>query len=230
MNKDRPPTPEEGRNVYIAVTLVIQAALAVALVLFLVRRDWENVCLTAVVIAMTLVPSFLSRKYRIYLPPEFQLISATFIFLSLFLGSAGDFYYRFWWWDIVLHTGSGFLLGIVGFIALYLLNHTDRLPRELSPAFRCFFGVTFAVFLGVLWEIFEFAADQIAPYWNMQSGETGVADTMWDLIVDTIGAVIVGLMGYAYLKTGRYSFIADGVRGFIQRNPRLFRRMNQRPK
>ena len=80
------------------------------------------------------------------------------------------------------------------------------------------------MFLGVLREIVEFACDQIAPYWNMQSGETGVADTMWDLIVDTIGAIIVGLMGYAYLKTGRYSFIADGVRGFFDKNPRLFRK------
>ncbi len=217
------PPPPEGRNVYITTTVIIQAALAVSLVLLLVRRDWENVFLTALVIGLTLTPAFLWRNYRIYLPPEFQFISAAFVFLALFLGSARDFYYRFWWWDIVLHTGSGFLLGIVGFIALYLLNQTDRLPQELSPAFRCFFGVTFAVFLGVVWEIFEFAFDQIAPYWNMQSVETGVADTMWDLIVDTIGAVIVALMGYAYLRTGRYSFIADALRGFIQKNPRLFR-------
>ena len=224
MDKPAQSPPTEGRNVYITITLIVQAALAVALVLFLVRGDWENVFLTALVIGLTLVPAFLWRKYRIYLPPEFQLVSAAFVFLSLFLGSARDFYYRFWWWDFVLHTGSGFLLGIVGFIALYLLNQTDRLPHEVSPAFRCFFGVTFAVFLGVLWEIFEFACDQIAPYWNMQSVETGVADTMWDLIVDTIGAVIVALMGYAYLKTGKYSFIADTIQGFIRKNPHLFRR------
>jgi hypothetical protein len=58
----------------------------------------------------------------------------------------------------------------------------------------------------------------------MQSLETGIDDTMHDLIVDTIGAVIVALMGLAYFKAGRYSFLADGVRGFIAMNPRLFRR------
>ncbi|MDZ4286622.1 MAG: hypothetical protein U0984_01610 [Prosthecobacter sp.] len=220
---DDPPQPPESRNVYLTITLVIQAILIVALILFGMRGDWENTFLTALVIGLTLVPAFAWRRYRIYLPPEFQLISVVFVFLSLFLGSGRDFYYRFWWWDVVLHTGSGFLLGIVGFIALYLLNQTDRLPRELSPAFRCFFGVTFAVFLGVLWEIFEFACDRVAPYWNMQSVETGVADTMWDLIVDTIGAVIVALMGRAYFKRGRYSFLADGVRSFLEKNPRLFR-------
>ena len=85
----------------------------------------------------------------------------------------------------------------------------------------CFFGVTFAVTLGVVWEIFEFAVDRIAPAVNMQSNETGVVDTMHDLIVDTIGALIVAFMGYAYLKSGRYSFLGDGVRKFIHSNPAL---------
>ena len=56
------------------------------------------------------------------------------------------------------------------------------------------------------------------------SRETGIHDTMHDLIVDTIGAIIVGLMGYAYARTGRYSFLVDAVRAFMQKNPRLFGR------
>jgi len=214
--------PPERQNIHVVLTLLIQALVVVGLVLFLIRRDWENVFLTALVLLLTLVPAFLLRRYRVYIPPEFQLISAAFIFLSLFLGSALDLYYHFWWWDIALHAGSGFLLGIVGFLTLFLLNQTDRIPAGIRPAFLCFFGVTFAVFLGVLWEIFEFAVDLIVPHANMMSWETGAGDTIVDLIVDTLGAVIVGLMAWTYTKTGRYSFIADGVRKFIQKNPRLF--------
>jgi hypothetical protein len=212
----------ESPRIYITLTLVIQAIVAIGLVLFIFRRDWENVFLTVLVIGLTLVPAFLHR-FQVYTPPEFQLVAAAFIFLSLYLGSARDFYYHFWWWDIVLHTGSGFLLGIIGFLALFLLNQTDRLPTGIRPAFLCFFGVTFAVFLGVLWEIAEFAIDLWFPWTNMQSRETGVGDTMLDLIVDLLGAIVVALMGWAYFKSGRYSFIADGVRKFIRKNPRLFR-------
>lgn len=214
----------QSKNGYVKLTLAIQFLLIAGLVLFVLRRDWENVFLTAIVILLTLVPAFLWRTYRIVIPPEFQLISAGFVFLSLFLGSAADFYYRYWWWDVVLHTSSGFLLGIIGFVALFLLNNTDRLPQGMKPSFLCIFGVMFAITLGVVWEIFEFAVDSIAPDINMQSRETGVVDTMQDLIVDTIGAVIVGFMGYAYLKTGKYSMIADGVRAFIEKNPRYFSR------
>lgn len=141
--------PPGERNLYLSITLFLQVVLAIGLVLFLLRRDWENVFLTSIVIALTLVPAFVLRRYRVIIPPEFQLISALFVFLSLFLGSALDFYYRFWWWDLVLHTSSGFLLGIVGFIVLFVLNQTDHLPQGIKPGFICFFGVTFAVTLGV---------------------------------------------------------------------------------
>ena len=216
--------PPEERSLYLALTWLIQVLLVVGLILFLLRRNWENVFQTLIVILLTLIPAFLFRHYRVIIPPEFQLVSALFVFLSLFLGSALDFYYRFWWWDLVLHTASGFLLGIIGFIVLFLLNQTDRLPSGVKPSFLSVFGVTFAVTLGVVWEIFEFAMDSFWPALNMQTTETGVRDTMQDLIVDTLGAIAVAIMGYAYLKTGRYSFIADGVRGFLRKNPRLLGR------
>jgi hypothetical protein len=205
------------------VTVVIQIWLAVGLIFFILWRDWENVFLTATVIGLNLFPEILLRRYRIHVPPEFQLIAAAFVFLSLFLGSAMDFYYRFWWWDMVLHTTSGFLLGIVGWIVLFLLLQTDRLPRAVGPGLVCVFSISFAVTLGVLWEIFEFAVDTLWPHINMMSNETGVADTMQDLIVNLFGAVIVGLMGWAYSKSGRYSYLIDAVRAFMRKNPRLFR-------
>jgi hypothetical protein len=217
----------ERQDTYAVLTLLIQALVVVGLILFLFRRDLENVFLTVLVLLLTLVPAFLFRRYRVYIPPEFQLVSAVFIFLSVFLGSVADFYDHFWWWDIVLHTGSGFLLGIIGFLVLFLMNQTDRLPEGIRPSFLCFFGLTFAVFLGVLWEIFEFAVDMIVPGANMLSWETGAGDTIVDLIVDTVGAILVALMGWAYIKTGQYSFIADAVRKFIRKNPRFFRKFGE---
>ena len=216
------PNDDDQQSLAMRLTLVIQAALVVGLALFVWRRNWENVFLTALVIGLTLVPVILAKRHRIIIPPDFQLVSAVFVFLSLFLGSAIDLYYKYWWWDMVLHAGSGFLFGMVGFLAIFLLNQTDRIPQGMRPAFVCLFAVTFAVTAGVVWEIFEYVMDLIAPSLNMQTGETGVHDTMNDLIVDTAGAVVVAAMGWAYMKSGRYSFIADAVRGFVRRNPGLF--------
>ena len=75
---------------------------------------------------------------------------------------------------------------------------------------------------GNLWEIFEYVVDLLWPNVNMMSRETGIHDTMHDLIVDAVGAIIVGLMGYAYARSGRFSFLIDAVRAFMQKNPRWF--------
>src|SRR5688500_4107223 len=90
--KERRTTQEqpaaEERGIYITLTAAVQVLVAVGLVFFLIRRDWENVFLTVVVILLTLVPTFVWRRYRVVVPPEFQFCSALFVFLSLFLGSA----------------------------------------------------------------------------------------------------------------------------------------------
>lgn len=218
------PLSARARRFTERATLFLQLWLAVALLIFVMRRDWENVFLTLTVIGLTVVPAYVLRRSRIFVPPEFQLIAVLFVFLSLFLGSAGDFYDRFWWWDILLHTGSGFLFGIVGWIVMFLLLETDRLPRAIGPALLSAFGICFAVTLGVLWELFEYAMDLLWPHLNMMSHETGVNDTMHDLLVDLIGALLVGMIGYAYTRRGRFSFVVDAVRRFMHRNPRLFRR------
>src|SRR5690606_41627587 len=126
------------RTIYAVLTAAMQAAMLAGLILFIIRRNWENAFLSALVILLTLVPAFLTRRYRISVPPEFQIIAVAFVFMSLFLGSASDFYERYWWWDIVLHTSSGFLLGVVGWLSLFLLNQTDRLPEGIKPGFVAF--------------------------------------------------------------------------------------------
>lgn len=214
----------DSSRIATVITLIMQVWLVVGLVVFIIRGDWENVFLTLTVIALIVVPAFLMRQWRIHVPAEFQLIAVAFVFLSLFLGSARDFYYKYWWWDIVLHAGSGVLFGIVGWIVLFLLLQSNRLPKGVGPALVAVFAVTFAVTLGVVWEIFEFAVDSLWPAVNMMSSETGVRDTMHDLIVDLIGAIIIGGLGWAHAKTGRYSFVVDGVSEFVKRNPRLFKK------
>jgi hypothetical protein len=224
MNEPPNQSANDERSVYLTLTLIIQVIVGAGLIVLVYWRDWENVFLAVLVMLLTLAPAFLGRRYRIVVPPEFQLTAALFVFLSVFLGSITGLYERFWWWDVFLHTSSGFLLGIVGFVALFLLNRTDRIPQGMRPGFLCFFAVIFAMALGVVWEVFEFAVDTVRPAANMQRRETGVVDTMQDLMVDTLGAAVVAMMGLAYLTKGRYSFVADGVVKFVRRNPRLFGR------
>lgn len=206
----------------------LQTILMIGLIAEIWSQQWFNAIITIAIILLTFSPVLLEKKFHVYIPPEFVLLSITFVFASLFLGEVHGYYTRFWWWDIALHTGSGVLLGIVGFLLVYVLNETEKIGVYLKPGFVAFFAFLFAIGVGALWEIFEFGMDSIFGM-NMQKemlgDPSGLTDTMWDLIVDTLGALVISVLGYGYLKTAKNeSFLERWIARFIKGNPRLFRR------
>ncbi|RFF27463.1 MULTISPECIES: hypothetical protein [unclassified Wenzhouxiangella] len=210
------------------LTLVLQLILAVGVVAAVWEQQWLAAVITSGIILVTLVPLFLSRRFSVFIPPEFVLLAITFVFASVFLGEVHGYYVRFWWWDLVLHTGSGFLLGIIGFLLVYILNETEDIDVSMQPGFIAFFAFLFAVGIGVFWEIFEFSMDSYFGM-NMQKemlgDPSGLTDTMWDLIVDAAGALIIAVLGYGYIKTANNeSFLERWIDSFIKTNPQFFGR------
>lgn len=208
-------------NVHKRLTLLLQLTLLIGVVLAVMQERWLAAITTTGIIIVTFLPLILGRRFAVRIPPEFEVLAVVFIYASLFLGELHGYYIRFWWWDAVLHAGSGFLLGILGFLLVYVLNEHDNVDLHMRPRFVALFAFMFAVGMGGLWEIFEFSVDQMFGL-NMQ--KSGLIDTMWDLIVDVVGALFVSLLGWNYLsKAGSNSFLERWIAAFVSANPRLFR-------
>ncbi len=216
------------QSIHRRLSLGLKVVLVVEAVVAGVGQQWLTVALTLGILAITLFPLLMARRFRVVIPPEFELLAIAFIFASLFLGEVRGYYTRFWWWDIALHTSSGLLLGIVGFLLVYVLNETEEVDLHMRPGFVAFFAFLFAVGVGALWEIFEFSMDSLLGM-NMQKpmlgDASGLTDTMWDLIVDALGALVIAVLGYGYLKAAREeSFLERWIQSFVASNPRLFKR------
>lgn len=196
-----------NKNKEIEINEVISWMVRVLLILVIIEsiftKNYMNTFVGFLTFVMTFYPSILRKRFRVYLPASLQIIITLFIFAAQFLGEIHDFYYRFPWWDNMLHCISGSVLGIIGFMFVYFLNKTHIKKTKLSPFFVALFAFCFALSIGVFWEIFEFTGDRLLGL-NMQKfrmpGEDGLVDTMTDLIVDTIGALIVTIIGYVYMK------------------------------
>lgn len=213
---------------YKRVTLILQGILVLGLAGAIWEKQWLNVVIITGIIILSLYPLFLAKRFHLRIPTEFQLLTIGFVFAAVFLGEVHGYYTRFWWWDIALHASSGFLLGIIGFLLVYVLNESEQIDLHMRPGFVAFFAFLFAIGMGALWEIFEFSMDSLFGM-NMQKpmfGDySGLTDTMWDLIVDAIGGLIISVLGYGYLKTSNDgSFLERMIRRFIHTNPRLFKR------
>lgn len=212
-------------RIHFVTVTVLQALLTIELVVVVIEGQWLNAALIAGIIVLTAAPLVLRERLPVVIPPEFQLLAGLFVFGSLYLGEVRGFYERIWWWDLALHLGSGLLLGILGFLLVYVLNENDRIDLHMQPRFVALFAFVFAVALGALWEIFEFAMDQLFGT-NMQKAmlgdDSGLTDTMWDLVVDSVGAAAISLYGWYFLSRGSRSFVEEWIAKFIAKNPRLF--------
>lgn len=208
------------------ITILLKFSLIVGAILLFWQGRYQAVFETLAILIITFLPMILGRRFQVKIPHEFECLAVVFLYASLFLGEVYGYYVRFWWWDIVLHTGSGFLLGILGFLLVYVLNEKKEIEMELNPKFIALFAFLFAMGMGAIWEVFEFAMDQSFGT-NMQKSmfndPSGLTDTMWDLIVDGVGAFIISILGWGYLsKKGSESFLEAWIDDFIENNPGLF--------
>ncbi len=215
--------PKIHRGIVFAVVFM----MTIEAVAMLLEAEWMNAFLVMMIMGVILAPTLLSRHLPVSIPAEFQVLALLFSFAALFLGEVRSYYQRIWWWDIALHASSGLLLGLLGFLLVYILNESRRVDIHMRPRFVALFAFLFAVAVGAIWEIFEFAMDRLVGT-NMQkpmlADPSGLTDTMWDLIVDTLGAGVISIFGWWYMRQSRRSFIEHWIGKFISRNPHLFLR------
>lgn len=180
----------------------LQAVMAAEVVGAAVSGNWWVAFVAALALSTSFFPAVLERNTRLHLPIPYQLLLTSFIFATLFLGEIAAFYWRYWWWDMALHTLSGMILGLVAFLILFTLFDCDRV--RMHPVLLSVLSVCIAITTGTLWEVFEFGMDT-AFQLNMQratlSDSSGLDDTMSDLIVNALGASLI--VGIIHLRLSR---------------------------
>lgn len=217
--------PDIITQVHLWTGRILLVVVGLEWIYLLIESQWLSLFVVSLLLIVLFIPIIFKRRLQVDIPAEFHLTAVLFTFAALYLGEVQHFYQRVWWWDIALHGSAGLLMGIFGFLLIYILNESIRIDIHLTPGFIAFFAFTFAVSIGTVWEIFEFSADQIFQL-NMQKpmmgDPSGLTDTMWDMIVNAIGALMISLTGWWYLKSKKNYFVKDWIGKFIEKNPRLF--------
>lgn len=209
------------QKIELALYYLLKAIILLSVPVALLKQEWATAFYISLIFLSTFIPTVLKRQYRLYMPVTFDLYASFFIFVSLFLGEIHDYYFKIWWWDLYTHLQGGILLGLGGFILVYVLNEQRNISVHMKPGFISFFALTFAIAFGVAWEIFEFFMDNTFGL-NMQ--KSGLVDTMWDLIFGAGGALITATLGYFWLKKWIHFTLFDrSVSNFVRKNKFLFK-------
>src|SRR5690606_34620088 len=148
-------------KLHLRIGIFLKVLILIGAVLLFIDRNYQAGFESLLILTITFLPLLMRNRFRVVIPHEFETIAILFIYLSLFLGGVQEFYIRYWWWDVVLHGGAGFLLGIAGFLLVYVLNKNQQVDLHLTPFFISLFAFMFAMGMGALWEIYEFTIDNV---------------------------------------------------------------------
>ena len=122
---------------------------------------WENAFICLLVLFLFLLPSLLEKRLGVSFPSGLQTVILIHIFACEILGELGCYYVKYPHWDTITHTVWGFLCAAIGYALVDILNRNDSTHFHLSPAFLAVVAFCFSMTIGVLWEFFEFGADQL---------------------------------------------------------------------
>lgn len=141
------------------------------------------------------VPAIARSILKVKIPERMEFVYLIFLFFAQFLGSIVNLYASIYWFDSFTHFVSGILTAVFAIAVLFWFNKYDH----KSVAFNILFMIAFSLMVASLWEFFEFTSDRLFHGDTQKVLETGVVDTMKDMIVACLGALLVSVY-YGYEK------------------------------
>jgi len=180
------------------VYFLLRFAVILMMVAQFFNKNFENVFLCGLTLVLFLLPTIFERRLQIDLPDTLEIIIMLFIFAAEILGEIRAFYTTYEGWDTMLHTLNGFLCAAIGFSLVDMLNREERFSLELSPAFMAITAFCFSMTIGVLWEFFECAMDQVF-----------LLDMQKDTVMDRLSTVLLDPTG------GNHPVIIRGITDVI---------------
>lgn len=150
-----------------------------------------------------------------------RLTTHLYIVLTYGIGMIFNGYDRLPGYDKVMHTLTGVIFGLCGLIAFYVLKprREGHIVIEREEYWQAaFFSAGFASLIAVGWEIVEFVINLVLHNDPQHVLDTGVNDTMLDLIVCLIGSLLFWLPMHRYYHSGKKGLLMGVFDSFLQTN------------
>ena len=202
----------KGKIIYLCVIELI--LLALIIYYLFVAKDNVNAIRVTITLFLAMVPVVVEILFDMWIPWPmycFLVIYAT----EHTMGSCFNLYLYLPWWDDMMHCTGGFMFAMFGY---YYLSVEDEITLKKRIR-NIFYAISFAVFIGVLWEIVEYLVDTLFMF-DMQkdvlvtrinsylltsnNGELKSIDNIKEVIVD--GQVLPG-----YIDIGLNDTMADMI-------------------
>ena len=177
------------------------------------RRDSYVILVSAG--TLILVPGMMLLRKLLHLKGGWQMETAVYLFsfLGWTLGGAAGVYGLLPGFDKIVHCLSGVFVSMLALAGYRMLAG----KREKDTALSCLFVFFASMAVAGMFELCEFALAPVMHRDLQHVLDTGVMDTMMDMLVCLIGTVVFVLL-MIRSSHGKHDFLTDGPEAFAARN------------
>ena len=189
-------------RLHTAMRPTLRGAIVITAIAEILEGDilYGTYCL--IVLALTTALTRLALRADTPPPIAIDLVLLWLLVSDMTLGNLFGLYLTWPWYDKVLHSGNSILIGLLGFLVVYVVHVTGRLRS--SPWLDAVAILLITIGLGAIWEIAEYAVDRM--FGRATQGAPGLAprdDTMLDLVLDGAGAIVAAIVGPLYMRRSK---------------------------
>ena len=201
----------------ILLWIIYLAVSAVGFVMNVQRQDMQAVGMGVVALITPWIVPVVMRLCRLKMTEEIWIIDLLFTFFASLMGSCfGGYGEPFF--DKVLHFISGILLTNVGVLLFQWVMHASK--WEDAKTWRIFLlFITFAnLAAAALWEFYEYFMLVVFNNDAIHHFDSGVHDTMTDMLCAFIAGLIVTALFAREWKSGKKSVFSRLTQHFYEVN------------
>lgn len=155
------------------------------------HNNYARVMTFVAIFPLLLIP-FIINKTKLKLSDKEIFLYYVFILLADFIGCVCNLYNTVSWYDIFVHFLSGMFTFVLATIIYRLLTN------DKNKILKILFCLGVIAVIAIAWEVFEFSIDSLAHTNLQHNQDTGVIDTMQDMIVALLGGIISSI--YTWIK------------------------------
>lgn len=177
------------------MNLLMIVSMIIGTLYYLVFKFNSDRILTYLAIIPVIIAPLVLVKSKFKLGGKELCSYYIFVFMAYFIGCVVNLYNTTNWYDVFVHFCSGIFSFFAG---LFIIDRLDI--GKVNLLYRVFFSFLVVMSVASLWELFEFGADSLLGMNLQHSSDTGVMDTMIDILVAFIGGILSSFSYYIVKK------------------------------
>ena len=200
-------------RIFFPLYLLLCAVLAAV---YALKRDGYHLGISLGALAIPIAMALFYRLTGLKVVHQIDFIILAFTLIAYPLGSCLDFYARFPGYDKLMHMLSGAFVSVLCILLYCALKPGHRIGSDdfwLALLFT-FFG---SMAVAGLWDLAEYGINLVTGRDVQHVLDTGVGDTMQDMLVCMIGTIAT-LPLLRPLSQGRQTRFTAPIDAFLERN------------